>query len=210
MEEILLQPVEIAQDSGTSALRAVTQTAHRQVEEVLALPQSIRGLYDYNRWLIRFLGIYEPLETLLAAFTQWQDWDIRLEDLGHVESLKKDTRAMHLDLQEIDLAPQHSLPQLHSFSEAFGALYVIEGSKLGGRFILRDLSARLGSEIDGATAFFQGHGEQAGASWNAFKHSLDAFLFENSGEFPRVAAGAKSTFASIQAWMTPVLQAGQS
>jgi heme oxygenase len=186
---------------GTSDLRLKTQASHREVEQTLALPASIQTLADYRRWLIRFLGLYGPLEARLSTFSQWSDWGICIEDVGHSASLRRDIRALGTNVQDIPQATPSALPSIQTFSNAFGALYVLEGSKLGGKFILRDLADRLGPAIEGASAFFTGHGEKSGLSWNAFRQSLDAYLIRYPLEFPEVAAGAESTFAAVQAWM---------
>jgi heme oxygenase len=173
------------------------------------LPQSIVTFGDYRRWLARFLGIYQPIEARLHAFPEWSLWGIRIGELGHSIGLRRDLAAMNASTEEFPSAPETALPSLPTFAEAFGALYVIEGSKLGGRFILRDLASRLGSEIEGVTAFFHGHGEHSGVKWNAFRRSLDAFLAQHPLEFPNVVAGANSTFASIEKWMSPLRQLGE-
>jgi len=172
------------------------------------LPQSIGNFRDYRRWLARFLGIYQPIEARLKAFSEWDEWGICLAELGQSTSLHRDLAAMDAAGEELPLATETCLPLLPTFSEAFGSLYVLEGSKLGGKFILRDLAGRLGSEIEGMTAFFQGHGEHSVPKWNSFRRSLDAFLAKHPLEFSRVVAGAASTFASIESWMSPLLPIG--
>ena len=52
------------------------------------------------------------------------------------------------------------------FQAAFlGALYVVEGSTLGGRLIARHLQPLFGFEAGQGYAYFRGHGEQTGALW---------------------------------------------
>jgi heme oxygenase len=209
MKEIPPEPEEAFVCPDTAALRTETQSSHTQVEQALALPGAIGNMDDYRRWLSRFLGFYEPLEAILASYHEWADWGINLSELGHKVSLRKDMAAMQIETRLIPSAQQDALPCLNTFAEAFGALYVVEGSKLGGKFILREIASRLGPELEGANAFFMGHGEASGAKWNAFKQSLDRFLLANPVQFPLVVAGAESTFSSIQAWMSPLNPAAQ-
>jgi heme oxygenase len=209
MKEIPGEPPKAFVCPDSAALRTKTQSSHDQVEQALALPGAIANMDDYRRWLSRFLGFYEPLEAILSSFHGWTDWGIDLSDMGHKVSLRKDIAAMQTEPRLIPKAQQDSLPKLLTFAEAFGALYVVEGSKLGGKFILREIATRLGPELKGADSFFTGNGEAAGARWNAFKQSLDRFLLANSAQFPLVVAGAESTFSSIQAWMSPLNLAAQ-
>ena len=91
---------------------------------------------------------------------------------------------------------------VETLGQAFGALYVLEGSKLGGRYILKDLSNRLGSDIEGMDAFFTGYGPDTVVRWASFKGSLDKFSALRPVEFPEVIAGARMTYAAIEAWMS--------
>jgi len=190
--------------SGADAVRSFTAELHCEVEQTLALPGSIQTMADYRRWLIRFFGIYQPLELLLTGFAGWTAAGIQFDQLGHTEALLKDLKAMACDPDSIKLASAEALPMVETFGQAIGALYVLEGSKLGGRYILKDLSNRLGSEIEGMNAFFTGYGADTAVRWASFKESLDRFSALRPVEFPEVIAGARMTFAAIDAWMSPL------
>jgi len=203
-----LTPIAGLELSGAQALRTATAEAHRQVELILALPGSIVDGVDYRRWLARFFAIYGPLEERLAEFSDWPQWNIELGTMGHTAGLRHDLTALGCDLNGIGRAPAEMLPALNTFAEALGALYVLEGSKLGGRFILQDLAARLPAEIADAKDFFSGHGAESGSRWSAFKDSLDHYCVEHPGDLPTVIGGADGTFRAIGAWMAPIAQKG--
>jgi heme oxygenase len=187
---------------GADAVRSFTSKLHCEVERTLGLPGSIQTMGDYRRWLIRFFGIYQPLEHRLSGFTGWTATGIRIDQLGHTEALLKDLKAMLCNPDGIELASREALPMVETFGQAFGALYVLEGSKLGGRYILKDLSNRLGSDIEGMDAFFTGYGPDTAVRWASFKGSLDKFSALRPVEFPEVIAGARMTYAAIDAWMS--------
>jgi heme oxygenase len=189
---------------GADAVRSFTAKMHCEVERTLALPGSIQTMAAYRRWLIRFFGIYRPLELLLNGFAGWTATGIRIDQLGHTAALLKDLKAMACDPAGIELASRGALPMVETFGQAFGAFYVLEGSKLGGRYILKDLSNRLGNEIEGMDAFFTGYGADTAVRWASFKGSLDRFSALRPVEFPEVVAGARMTFAAIDAWMAPL------
>lgn len=191
------------------ALRIHTSSAHRAVEYRLNLPDAIRTIEDYQRWLARFFGIYYPLEESLGTFSQWKEWNIPFEPFGRVNNLSRDLRAMSVPIEGVEMASHVDIPQLSNFGEALGALYVLEGSSLGGRFILLDLSKRLGQAIHGADSFFAGRGAETGPRWNAFKLSLDRFLSREPIQFSSVLTGAMATFASVGAWMSILTGRGE-
>ena len=189
---------------GADAVRSFTARLHFEVERTLALPGSIQTMVDYRRWLIQFFGVYQPLEHLLSGISGWAAAGIQIDRLGHTEALVKDLKAMGCDPEDVELVSRAALPMVETISQAFGALYVVEGSKLGGRYILKDLSNRLGSDIEGMDAFFTGYGADAAVRWASFKGSLDKFSALRPAEFPEVIAGAKMTYAAIDAWMSPL------
>jgi heme oxygenase len=81
---------------------------------------------------------------------------------------------------------------------------VLEGSKLGGLVILRDVETRIGSQIIGATRFFGGCGAPAGPTWPAFKTALDGFGNECPDRRLDVVSGAESVFRAISVWFVPL------
>lgn len=83
-----------------------------------------------------------------------------------------------------------------------GALYVMEGSTLGGRFIARHVEAALGLEPGRGNAYFRGHGEATGALWRETTALIAAVPEEYSD---RVIAAAKRTFAAFGAALAECL-----
>ncbi len=183
-------------------MREATAEAHRKIEQALALPDSIRTIGDYRAWLGRFFGMYEPLEGLFRGFDAWSEWKIDLNALGQARALRQDLNELGCDVGAMELAGEDALPRLTRFAEALGALYVLEGSKLGGRMILRGLLPRMSSEIAGARTFFEGYGAETGARWAYFRGSLDVFCAALAG----VIEGANRTFQAIHRWMLPVVR----
>ena len=53
-------------------------------------------------------------------------------------------------------------------AEGIGCLYVLEGSTLGGQFILRALQERLGLSPDREARFFASYGKHVGSMWKSF------------------------------------------
>ena len=71
---------------------------------------------------------------------------------------------------------------------------------MGGRLILKDVEARIGAPIAGATLFFGGRGEAVGPMWQNFRGVLDAFGDERPQLRVDVVAGAERAFHAFLAW----------
>ena len=71
--------------------------------------------------------------------------------------IAEDLRVLGAPLPTI--ADQAYLPSIPGTAEAIGALYVMEGSTLGGQIIKKMIAKQLGTAEDHATSFFNGYGE---------------------------------------------------
>jgi heme oxygenase (biliverdin-IX-beta and delta-forming) len=184
----------------SAQLRARTANLHRDTERQLGLPHVIRTFDDYKGWLVRFLGLYRPLEQSLASFTDWSSDTILLPSPSHSARLAADLRALGIEAAGIAYAPASLLPPLPTFGHAVGALYVLEGSSLGGVVILRQLEARLGPPIRVATRFFGGRADGTGAAWKRFKADVDSLGRREPDLTDNAVAGAESVFRALLAW----------
>ena len=183
----------------SAQLRTGTISLHREIELVLGLPGAIRCQNDYVLWLGRYLGIYEPLEHLLAEFPDWDALD-RARPPNHTARLLDDLIAIGADPSALPRVEPAQLPALPTFAFALGASYVLEGATLGGRLILRDLQTRIGAPIANATRFFGGKSNTIGSGWPSFKSALDGFGDTHPKLQGNVVAGAERTFSAMLAW----------
>lgn len=145
--------------------------------------------------LLRSLyGFYAPLQDLifrhvspahLPDVASRRSAALILDDL---ETLGEDTR---------NLERCTSLPQVSNGSQAFGALYVLEGSSLGGRIISRMMKSKENLPLEsGGLRFFEGYGKETGEKWKAFVEALN-----KQPEHAAIVAAANQTFQSFQNWM---------
>lgn len=75
-----------------------------------------------------------------------------------------------------------------------GAMYVLEGSTLGGRFIARHVEEALALRPGCGNAYFQGHGDATGRVWRETTALLTALP---QGEAETVIAAARRTFRAF-------------
>ncbi len=169
------------------------------------MPGAIQTLGDYQDWLCRFLGLYGPLEHSLARFSEWGNHGhgLLLPSPNHSACLAADLEVIGVDPASVTQTPAALLPSLPTFAHAVGALYVLEGSTLGGQVILRDVETRIGPQIAGATQFFGGRGMAAVPTWQAFKVALNAFGQERPQLGTDVISGAEEVFRAIAVWFAP-------
>ena len=124
------------------------------------------------------------------------------EDLDFAERRQKgrwlEEDLAQLGIRSVSELPQcRDLPNVETWAQAVGAMYVLEGSTLGGRHISAMLRT---SDIPvGAQRFFSSYGAEVGAMWRSFcaiGNQLSA-----PAEQEVAVANARATFASMQLWL---------
>lgn len=96
------------------------------------------------------------------APVKFENWAGRLR----AHALREDLSAVGGDFR------QHFTPPLEYEAEMFGALYVLEGSRLGGQVLARMAGASTDPAVRSATKYFR-HGARAG-HWRSFVDALEA------------------------------------
>ena len=81
-----------------------------------------------------------------------------------------------------------------------GALYVVEGSTLGGRHLARNLDVLLGATGSAGRHFFLGRGTETTVAWSAFLQRL-TLLASTAAVEAEVVATAVATFDIFEEWM---------
>lgn len=152
----------------------------------------------YVAVLQRLFGIIEAWERTAKA-----GLPMRLrylaEDRSRLKLLEEDLRG--LGVSEFDHHRPH-LPEFKNRAELLGAMYVMEGSRLGGQFIAKHVEASLGLSDGNGSRFFRGFGDATGRRWKEFTAVLESEVpDEQSVDAVR---GAKKMFAAFGEWMSAV------
>lgn len=176
-------------------LRAATASAHEALERDLGWEARVSTLAGYRDLLGRLHGFHATWEPAIgAALDDGAFFDAR----RRVAALGDDLAFLGLTEADIGGLPQARPILLADPASAMGALYVLEGSTLGGRVIGRHIAAAHGLGGEGL-AYYSGHGPRTGAMWSAFRARLDTF----DGEGESVVAAANETFDAMRLWLTP-------
>jgi len=168
-------------------LRLHTRAAHAELDESLhlidrlsAMPQRLGVLAGYHRF-------HHGTEAAVAPV------------LGRIADLDFSARRRSpLIAEGIGILGQEVLPAradtlgIFTRAEAFGALYVLEGSSLGGRVILKELKRR-GVSLAGL-GFLDPYGDNTGPRWQSFLAILEREVASGEQQCDAVT-GALSTFA---------------
>ena len=172
-------------------LRAATTDVHDRLHRhagFAAIQDATIGLADYQDLIVRLYGFYLPFE---AAAGIGPDRSRRL--VGDLEAL-----GLERPLHTLPRCPH--VPRLDSAYLRLGALYVVEGSALGGRGLARGLDRLLGTGVTGGRRFFTGRGTGTGEAWRGYLAQLSA-----APSKPPVRAeiikGAVETFAAFEHWL---------
>lgn len=176
-------------------LRAATRPQHDRIERSLNLLDDHLTLERYRGLLVRFYGLYVPLEDRLRALGPAPVGALAAARLK-TPWLRADLAALGVPADRIELCPH--LPDLRSDRRAWGCLYVIEGATLGGKLISAHVRRTLGLTPESGCAFFHSYGSRVGPMWREFRRQLSA---DASSDRAEVIAGARETFDTFSAWL---------
>ena len=191
MPPILESPAILAR------LRQETKPFHDAVEQNpfnLALAAGTVTAADTAEFLAKMYGFLEPYEAQLHAHaaTFSPAWQLYYRYRAHL-ILEDLARLGHAAAPPLYPA----LPPLTSRAQLLGAMYVLEGSTLGGQVIARQLD-RAGI---GAHAFFTGRAERTGPLWKAFCQLLTEAAETGHDDPSVIVASAVHTFQALSAWL---------
>ena len=195
-----------AQQQFAQNLKQTTAPQHEALERnqlSTALMSPTLTKEQYLTILKRFYGFIKPVEE--------QIYPVLNEVLGDTEKFKRsellraDLATFGLSDAEIEALPLlNNLPPASKAAEAFGIVYVLEGSKLGGQFISRHVGSVLGINPESGLRFFAGHGRETGVIWNEFRLAMADFAV-HSGQEEVIIQSAAHTFDTFKTWLDAAL-----
>ncbi len=185
--------------SALTALRQATEGRHRVLEalDTLKLPLQLDRYVQALQGFEIFLAAWEPL-VMCALPIRLHEWfalrsrralarnDLHNLDRGPIAEVDLRENCSRL-VRRIDLA---------NVASAFGSMYVLEGSCLGGQVIAR--SAREVHNIGAANAtYFSGSGSATARDWREFLALLEAELTNDAQSQADASRSAQQTFDAL-------------
>lgn len=197
-----LQPsvidLEMSRASLMQALRQGTAIEHKAVEQSLKLMRDDVSLDDVRAYLLLMWRVHVNLESQLGDVPRLAQVLPDLDQRRRLALTEQALLSLGVSGAQLDAqAPRVELPRLRDVETALGALYVLEGSTLGGRIIRRHLEALLGAQCAGALAYLMPYSDLS-EMWKRFGAAVDAYGKSHPQSVPRIVAAAVSVFQGIQ------------
>ncbi len=174
----------------TNRLREETKEAHQSLEKhVVMTLKNIRSNEDYIAMLQKFYSYFSNLEKHIAAYITPEvlpDYT----DRRNSAYLKRDIIELGGDTIERTV----DVPVINNVYQALGALYVMEGSIMGGKVIVQILEKH---GISKGLSFFSGYGENTMPMWGVFTETLNR-LAGNEEEQDLMVTAASNTFSCFE------------
>jgi len=172
-----------------TVIRQRTRVFHHGLEARIDLSRHLGSHSGYRNLLSRFLRVYRPLERLIDS--QPREWLelLKWSERPRLVRLESDLRFLGDSAREIsEVTDCSTLPEVDDLDTLMGALYVIEGSSLGGQFLYREIHSRLGLDAHNGASFFFGEGERTVEVWKWYVSLMEE----------HVLSAERATHAAVQ------------
>lgn len=188
-----------AVEPAIAALRRATAERHQRLESMLKLdaPLSLDRYAAVVHGFELFLAHWEPrlVATLPDRLHGW------FRSRSRHELARRDARvlgqAATAGTDEAIGAALHERLRLPTLAAAFGSMYVMEGSVLGGRVIAKRVAETLALGPDSGAAYFNGRGRNTAAQWREFRSLLEAEVGPDRACRQDACNAAQQTFDAL-------------
>lgn len=160
---------------------------HLRAEELLG-DRACDTLANYGAMLRSNLAV---TEAVLRATSPVLPSDLR-------RGIAADALRLREDLGDIGVPVirEDAHLEFHDPAAAIGAVYVLEGARLGGKVLARQAEARLGLSAESGAAYLNGEGRDSGRRWRRFLAALEERIV-SSEDIARAVAAARETFRLV-------------
>ena len=150
-------------------LKEQTHVAHQKTEGIIIRKiKAIRSEADYIEVLKGFYTYFSTVEKHMFKFIT-QEVLADLSDRRNSSYIQNDIEALG---GSIDDLPDATAPVITNTIDALSAMYVLEGSIMGGPHIVKMLEKQ---GIDKGFSFFQGYGADSGRMFGIFAEVLNTY-----------------------------------
>jgi len=177
-----------------SNLKEQTASPHKKLESLpiskLLLSPDL-DIENYTHYLYLMYNVHRNLEErVFPLLTEIID-DIEVRKKTHL--IKEDLSFLKFNLPDSKSVFKNSKWRI---PYALGIIYVVEGSSLGGRYILKNIETLPGLNNGKGVSYFRGYGTKTGSIWNSFLNVLVQYEYENNCK-NEIIEGAIFAFDSI-------------
>lgn len=181
-------------------LKQETKVNHQQLEKILVKQMRlISNQPEYVKLLQLFYSYFGALEEKINQFILPHQMEEE-----HQFQRRKTTKIAE-DIVASggtvnNKCADGDLPKIKDHLQAFGALYVIEGSTLGGRVIAKMMQRQMDTNTLEGFTFFHGYGDETESRWARFRELLNAQP-DNAEDKEVVIRAADETFEKFKLWI---------
>ncbi|HXH43875.1 MAG TPA: biliverdin-producing heme oxygenase [Bradyrhizobium sp.] len=166
-------------------LRDATSAAHRELDAQMS-SFDLTDFFGYRRFLEASAGALLPLEAALVeagVAKTFPDWPERARSHAVAKDLERLGRDAQATVSVLPLTP----------SGVLGTMYVLEGSRLGAKFLLKTVADSADARVAAATAYLShGTGKRF---WQSFLSRLQS---EKSCDEDEAIEAAQAAFAAFE------------
>ncbi len=149
-------------------IRVATAAEHKALEEKLfPFLNNINSKEQYAQLLNAFYGYIFPVQEKIIEHID-QNIVPDIIERRNASFIANDLNSLQIPLTN---SLSNNLPAINDHASAMGALYVLEGSTLGGKIIAKTIAEKLSSTE--ALSFFKGYGTETGVMWKKFTQYLE-------------------------------------
>lgn len=181
-------------------LKQETKVNHQQLEKLLVKQmRSIDTREGYVKLLQLFYSYFGALEEKINRFILPHQMEVdhsfqRRKTIRIAEDIIASGGTVN------EKCSDKYLPEIRNHLEAFGALYVIEGSTLGGRVITKMMQRQMDTDSLEGFSFFNGYGDDTEHRWSSFRELLNDQVHSKVDK-KLVVKAADDTFAKFHRWI---------
>ena len=168
-------------------LRARTGMHHDGLENILRIEERLSGVVSRGPLIAGYKILYSECEAVLRPHLQ-NISDLTFSSRFHSRNVYDRAELAYFGNPSVDPI----FPAVGTRAEALGAMYVLEGSTLGGKIILKTLRSR-GVSTD-QLHFLDPYGKQAGALWRTFLSILERETAPDQTAMNECVSGAIKAF----------------
>jgi heme oxygenase len=192
-------------------LRHETRQEHQDLEKALDLLSAQFNITDYRNLLAKFFAFHIAFDAYLAvkAHQGISAAKFYLEGRSKQNGLAQDMSFLGVDeVPDIRQLSHDDFARLLPTTEhIWGAIYVIEGSTLGGEILARHFTKTLGLFPDAGLRFFTAYGSETKAKWSETLLQLEA-VAKQDVQHANIIIGATRMFGFLKQHLTSAM-AGQ-
>jgi heme oxygenase len=197
LQSALRTDAEVGEFDVFDLLRKGTADLHQQTERRVPVFREGFNLENYAQLVERFFGFWAPVEERLSKLMSLRDPDLALQSRLKCYLLKDDLRILGRDPEAVRQCEK--LPQLDTFLQGLGCLYVLEGSTVGAQIISRRLKETLQLGKGSGASFFNAYDGLIGSRWMEFKGFVSASVKPEHAD--TVIKAACETFMCFYEWL---------